>query len=107
MLSKNAGLVLLALLYLASGPGLAQSGDEQPTMSLACNVAGYDVVVRNEGQEPVAAGIALEWSVPFARRSGSHRLDAPLEPGGQVFLSAALGNNYLDSSKPCELMIVQ
>jgi hypothetical protein len=90
--------VAVTLGLLVSGAALAQ---EPADGGVACSVSGYDVIIRNTGTDPIASGMAVNWSVPFARVEGSHALTAVLEPGGRVFLTGALGSNFLSSSAEC------
>lgn len=92
----------------ASGIALAQEGatlaEPAPAApgGVACTVSGYDVIIRNNGTDPIASGASVEWSVPFARKEGSHALTKDLEAGGRVFLAGALGSNFLSSKVECE-----
>jgi hypothetical protein len=92
-----ARAALLAAAGLA-GPALAQ---EAAAGALVCRPAGYDVVVVNEGPDPLPPGTVVAWEVPFARASGTAALTAPLLPGGQVVLTAVLGSTYLAGPRPC------
>lgn len=91
--------VTVALGLLIAGAALAQQEPADP--SVACRVSGYDVIIRNTGTEPIASGVSVDWSVPFARMEGSHVLTAVLDPGARVFLNGALGSNFLSSSAEC------
>lgn len=99
---RSGGILAAAACLLAPVVPLAQEGGE-PAPRIVCSVAGYDVLIENLGGTPVAAGTEIHWSVPFARRDGVHRFDEPLEPGGRVFLSTALGATFLDPGRPCEV----
>lgn len=90
--------VAVAFGLLVSGAALAQ---EPADGGVACSVSGYDVIIRNTGTDPIASGASVNWSVPFARVEGSHALTAVLDPGGRVFLTGALGSNFLSSSAEC------
>lgn len=68
---------------------------------VACLVAGYDVVLRNEGTVAIPVGTVVTWEVPYVRMDGTHVLASPLDAGGQAVLTAVLGSNYLASPKPC------
>lgn len=95
--------LVLAMPFLLCGVVIAQdAADESP---VRCKVSGYDVIVYNEGTEPVPLGTVIAWSVPFARMEAEHTLTADLEPGDRVFLSGALGASFLGSSTPCSLTI--
>src|SRR5687767_6883704 len=72
---------------------------------VACTVSGYDVIIRNNGTDPIASGASVAWFVPFARMDGSHTLTKGLEPGGRVFLAGALGSNFLSSKAECEVTL--
>lgn len=87
---------------LFAGPALAQAPAEP---GVVCGVSGYDVIVRNEGTEPVAAGTVINWSVKMSRSEGEHTLAEPLEPAGRVFLSGVLGSSFLGSKTACELTV--
>ncbi|GLQ53955.1 hypothetical protein [Devosia nitrariae] len=105
--------VAVTLWLLVSGAALAQEpagdapaattpGQQEPgDPGVVCSVSGYDVIIRNTGTDPIASGAAVNWSVPFARVEGSHALTAVLDPGGRVFLTGALGSNFLSSSAEC------
>lgn len=93
---------LIALL-LASGP-IAATAETGP--GIACIASGYDVIIRNESEVPVAAGTQIDWRVAFTRTTGTHTLRAALEPGARVNLSGAMGSDFLVSDRPCELEIV-
>jgi hypothetical protein len=94
-------IALAGLLNLVFDAASAQ------TTVVACEVAGYDVIIRNPGSEPIAAGTKVDWSVPFARKDGKHSLDAPLQPGETIFLSQALGSTFLSAKRACEASIGQ
>ncbi len=105
---RLAACTVVALGLAALDTALAQEGptpaEPAPTESagVACTVSGYDVIIRNNGTDPIASGASVEWSVPFARKEGSHALTKDLEPGGRVFLAGALGSNFLSSKAQCE-----
>ena len=105
---RLAASTVVALGLAASGAALAQG--ETPLApgdpgGLVCTVSGYDVIIRNNGTDPIASGASVEWSVPFARRDGNHVLTKDLVPGGRVFLNGALGSNFLSSKSACEAML--
>lgn len=91
--------VTVTFALLAASSALAQ--EEPADAGVACSVSGYDVIIRNEGTDPIASGASVNWSVPFARMEGSHVLTAVLDPGGRVFLTGALGSNFLSSDAEC------
>jgi hypothetical protein len=92
--TRPLGLVLpLALAVSAAGAGTVQE--------LECRVAGYDLVVSNPTEVAIAAPFAVHWTVPFARRQGTATIDAELEPGQAIVLSAVLGSTYLGPNREC------
>lgn len=105
---RLAACAVIAIGLAASGAALAQEGatPAEPAPAapggVACTVSGYDVIIRNNGTDPIASGASVEWSVPFARKEGSHALTKDLEPGGRIFLAGALGSNFLSSKAECE-----
>lgn len=100
LLAKVATLTLSAATL---GAAFAQTSDGVPPV--VCKVSGYDVIVSNAGDVPIAAGTRITWSVRFARRQGEYALASDLQPGISVFLSGALGSNFLDSDRPCTASI--
>lgn len=72
---------------------------------IVCSVSGYDIAIVNAGEDTVAAGTVLAWLVPFARVAGSHTLTADLEPDTPLYLSAALGSNFLSNDTACAIEI--
>lgn len=69
--------------------------------AVACEVSGYDVLIRNTGTKTIPAGTVLNWSVPFVRQGGEHVLAEPMLPDGAVFLSAILGSDFLHPAIEC------
>jgi hypothetical protein len=108
-LTSAFGLVL-ALAHPWPSTALAQAdavgGEPEPPV-LACSVNGYDVMIFNRGTEAFLPGTVVEWYVPFARKGGTHVLEAGLEPGSREFLTGILANNWLDPGKPCEIVIAE
>lgn len=72
---------------------------------VACEVNGYAVVIRNTGSVAIAAQTTVHWSVPFVRMEGDHTLSDALEPAAVVFVSAALGSNFLNKGPQCDASI--
>lgn len=121
--AASLAIVLGTLLALAAVPGHAQAPGEGPAevemegaeseeaepddglQGLICIVSGYDLVLRNEGADPIPAGTVIAWGVPYARREGQHELAEDIAPGGQLFLTAVMGATYLDPRKPCTLAL--
>lgn len=97
-ISRPGMLALTAAWLLAPALSAAQDTD-----AIICSVAGYDVMIENQGVAPVPAGTEIRWNVPFVRREGVHVFEEPLAPGGRVFLSTALGASFLDPGRPCEI----
>ena len=95
-----------ALVLALSGLGLptALSADEP---ALDCTAAGYDVLLKNAGPDALPAETPIAWSVRFVRRSGELVLDKPLAPGESLFISGALGSDYLSSPQPCTATVAQ
>lgn len=89
----------LALALAFAGPAAAQGAD--PPDPLGCEAAGYDVLLSNTGAETLAAGTTVAWTVDFVRRSGRFTLERDLAPGESVFVSGALGSDYLSSPASC------
>jgi hypothetical protein len=94
-------MIARAALLAAAGLAGAASAQEAASATLVCRPAGYDVVVVNQGPDPLPPGTVVAWEVPFARASGTAALTAPLPPGGQVVLTAVLGSTYLAGPRPC------
>ena len=93
--------MLAALAIAIASPACAQTqGTAEP--AVACEVAGYDVIIVNQGSGPIPAGTKVEWSVPFAREQGELSLTKALEPDRPVFLTGALGSSYLTSDTDCQ-----
>lgn len=91
-----------ALLAAAAAlSGTVTGAQEAAPGGLVCRPAGYDVVVVNEGPDPLPPGTVVAWEVPFARASGTAALTVSLAPGGQVVLTAVLGSTYLAGPRPC------
>ncbi len=95
------GPALAALAIAITGPACAQAqGATEPVV--ACEVAGYDVIIVNQGSGPIPAGTKVQWSVPFAREQGELSLTRALEPERPVFLTGALGSSYLTADTDCQ-----
>jgi hypothetical protein len=91
--------VCWAALCIASAlPVLAQDDAASP---LECEVNGYDLILRNGGENAIATGLAIAWTVRFSRSEGVHVLEKPFEPGARVYLTGALGASYLEPGTPC------
>ncbi len=71
---------------------------------LACITTGYDLVLVNQGTEPLPAGTPLTWRVAFVRLQGTHVLEHEVLPGDTVHLTGALVSTYLSKPKPCMLL---
>jgi len=99
----SAALVV-AIVALAPSPGPAQDASPAGT-ALGCTAAGYDVLLSNPGADAIAAGREVAWEVRFVRKSGVFVLPEPLEPGGDIFVSGALGSDYLSTPKPCTAVL--
>lgn len=102
-MSKLVKLATIALSALTPSTAFAQA-DNNTLPAVACEVSGYDVIIRNAGAGPIAAGTMLGWSVPFARRQGDLTLASALPPGEVVFVSNILGT-YLGTKTPCAASI--
>lgn len=72
-----------------------------PEQVVACQVAGYDLILTNSGTETLPIGSALAWAVRFARVEGVHVLTRPLAQNERVFLVGANGSSYLTTNTPC------
>lgn len=101
MPTSRASAPVLALALGAAGV----AGAQEAPVALGCSVSGYDVVLRNLGPDPLPAGTLLDWAVPFARVTGSHVLTSDLAPQAMVYMTAALGANYLRPTTPCEAVV--
>jgi hypothetical protein len=99
MNARAASIIIAAALLGASA--VAQDQAAIPAGTVTCRVAGYDVVLSNEGPDTVPVGTVVSWDVPFARASGTVALAAELDAGGQAVLTAVLGSTYLAGPKPC------
>jgi hypothetical protein len=112
---RAAGVVVTLTLLVAGSTSLAEEKAGAPVAgttpaeqeagaaeAVDCNVSGYDVIVHNRGADPIASGASVLWSVPFARKDGNHVLTEELEPGGRVFLTGALGSDFLSAEAECE-----
>lgn len=97
-----AGTVLAALPG-AGGASDAPAGARPGGVS--CEILGYDIILHNRGDEALAPGTSVRWSVPFARVGGGHVFAAPLAPGAARVLAGAMGSNYLTPDKPCEVAL--
>ncbi|MCW5714964.1 MAG: hypothetical protein KIT43_10670 [Bauldia sp.] len=88
---------------LPFGPraALAQA---QANTEIVCEVAAYDIYVRNDGTMTVAAESILRWYVPFTREQGFHTLRSPLEPGRTALISGVLNVAILEGA-PCEAVV--
>lgn len=91
--------VMLAI-QVPSTAGAVQVSAGPPV--IVCTVAGYDVIIHNTGTDPIVSGTPVDWSVPFARKQGSHLLTGELEPGGRVFLSGILSPSWMEPGGDCE-----
>jgi hypothetical protein len=113
--SSLAAGIVFTLGPLVAGTALAQEKAGDPVQAttpveqepaapgtVVCTVSGYDVIIHNKGGDPIASGASVEWSVPFARMDGIHVLTKDLELGGRMFLTGALGSNFLSSEAECE-----
>lgn len=98
--ARLAAAIVLALGLAIADSALAQENASAPS-TVICTVSGYDVIIHNKGADPLPSGAVVLWSVPFARMDGSHMLAVALEPGGRVFLSGALGSNFLGPKLEC------
>ena len=95
MRARATALVVITALV---GQAVAQTGE---AVAVTCKVEGYDVVLVNGGDSALPAETVLDWSVPFARAEGSHRLERALDPGRIVVLTGALGSSYLGTRTRC------
>ncbi len=101
MIRMLLGTALAALAAAIAGPARPQApGTAEP--AVACEVAGYDVIIVNQGSGPIPPGTKVEWSVPFARMQGELSLTRALEPDRPVFLTGALGSSYLTPDTDCQ-----
>lgn len=105
------GAVFLALAVLGPAAGAQETGTDPPPGApatapaasvIACKVNGYDIMLTNTGDEAIAVGAAIAWSVPFARRAGVLTLTRPLAPQGTTAITGANGSSYLTPRIPCE-----
>jgi hypothetical protein len=92
--------VVVSLTLLAPFAAFAEDGAEDAPV-VACTVSGYDLIIHNRGTDTIASGISVGWSVPFARKQGSHTLAADLEPAGRVFLSGILSPSWMEPGGDC------
>jgi len=90
---------------LCAAGALAQAADpatdEAQRTSIECSADGYEVLLTNSTPDGIEVGQSIKWNVPFVRKSGVHGLDKTLEPGESLFISGALGSDYLSSPQPC------
>lgn len=91
--------VALGVVLVSSSAALADDAPDR----VSCRVEGYDVALINNGEEALAEGTIIHWSVPFARADGRHELVRPLEPGRLVMIGGALGSSYLDPQTECHV----
>jgi len=95
---RLAARAVIVALAAAATPAAGQP-DDPP--AVVCRVDGYDVVILNPGETPLAAGAGIRWSVRIARSEGLHVLSRPLEPGRVVVLTGALGSSFLEPGDGC------
>ena len=100
-LAMTAVAVVATAVTLAPRAALAQA---QANTELVCEVAAYDIYVRNEGDVTVAAESVLRWYVPFTREQGFHTLSSPLEPGRTALISGVLRVAILEGA-PCDAVV--
>jgi len=95
-------VAIATALPFAPRAALAQA---QPNTEIVCEVAGYDIFVRNDGDVTIAAETTLRWYVPFTREHGFHTLSSALEPGGRsALISGVLTVAILDGA-PCDAVV--
>lgn len=101
ILQRRMIAAFAAALPLAPSAALAQA---QANSEIVCEVAAYDIYVRNEGDMPVAAEATLNWYVPFTRERGFHTLSSPLAPGSTALISGVLTVAILEGA-PCDAVV--
>ena len=76
-------------------------------VGLTCNADGYGVLITNDSLFPLDAGTVIIWNVDFVRHSGELTLEDVLELGDSIFVSGAVGSDYLSSPQPCTAEFVE
>jgi hypothetical protein len=110
-----SALLLATVVAQAAGGGIsttpAGGGKIQLKMVAACRVAGTpsefpdDIYIDNKGAGTIVKGTKINWSVPFANKSGNYPLAADLKAGKSVFLSGALGGG-VEAGKECTAKVL-
>ena len=96
---RNAvGLAVCSIIF----PGSIAAESEH---FLECTAAGYDILITNSGSSELPPGTGIRWHVRFARRTGDFVVEDALAPEANVFVSGALGSDYLSSPQPCTATI--
>lgn len=97
---------LMTTAFAASLPFVPQAALAQPqdNTDIVCEVAAYDIYVRNDGDTAVAAESILHWYVPFTRERGFHRLGTALEPGRTALISGVMTVALLEGA-PCDAVV--
>lgn len=90
-----------ACFVMALLPPSAAGAQSDLDEALECEVNGYDLIIRNAGEETFPVGKPIEWTVRFSRSEGVHALEKPFRPGDRVYLTGALGASYLEPGTPC------
>lgn len=100
------GPIVICLVIGLAGPLLAQRGDAaEGNAAVACQTAGYDLILMNSSEVALPEGTELAWAVRFARAEGVHTLNRTLEPGERVVIVAATDPSYLTTDTPCTVEI--
>ncbi len=93
--------VFRSILILAALSGATAVAQPAEDIEIECTAAGYDVLLRNLTRETLQIGDRILWEVRFVRHSGVFVLEKVLEPNEGVFVSGAVGSDYLSSPQPC------
>ncbi len=102
------GAIVLFVLFGSTCPAFAEDGDGGATANgaaIACQTAGYDLILMNSGDVALPDGTEIDWAVEFARAEGVHVLDRPLEPGRRIVIVAATDPSYLTTDTPCTVRL--
>lgn len=100
--SFNLCLVVACVVW--TGGAAAQEAEAVEGTEITCRADGYEVLLTNDTDGEIAAGQVIEWTVRFVRKSGSLELEEALPAGESLFISGALGSDYLSAPQPCEAM---
>lgn len=73
--------------------------------TVKCEVAGYDVLLRNEGDVTFPIGTKIMWHVPFARVGNTYTVDKEFEPGQSRYFPGFMAGNYMPDTEVCLVTI--